>query len=283
MNGNMRNERWLGIDFSGNWKMWSTGCRTSNVWIAQICKSRRVENQFRLTDLNQVQDLPGVEPPFLRLARFLAKRSFEAAAIDAPFSIPAEFMPAGGYKSLLVDVGSLNDGNRPFLEGKAFVALVIGDRKVESKKPLRVTEKEWSKRGINVRSTLWAGARGGAQMTAACLTVLHISSCPVWPWTSSGPGLLIEGFPAAQLRHWQLPFQRYNGSGEPHSANRRKIVDGLRHRIDLAGRDGVLLSCADALDAVVCALTAASVTLGNLATIPDLSIADREGWIAISQ
>jgi hypothetical protein len=130
MNKNMRNETWLGIDFSGNCKMWSAGCRTSNVWIAQISKSSRVENFFCLTQWKRVQDLPGTEAPFLRLARFLAKRCFEAATIDAPFSIPAEFMPAGGHNSLLMEVGSRKDCNRPFLEGKAFVALVKGDRHV---------------------------------------------------------------------------------------------------------------------------------------------------------
>ena len=100
MTGNTKNERWLGIDFSGNFKMWKAGCRTSNLWIAQIRRSPRVEAFFCLTDLKRVQELPGAEPPFLRLARFLAKREFEAAAIDASFSIPAEFLPAGGHKSL---------------------------------------------------------------------------------------------------------------------------------------------------------------------------------------
>lgn len=283
MTGNAQNERWLGIDFSGNIKMWTAGCGRSNVWIAQICRSSRAQNFFCLADLKRIQQLPGSEPPFLRLARFLAKGDFTAGAIDAPFSVPAEFVRAGGHKSLLAAVGSLRNGTRPFLEGRAFVALVTSNCDLAHKKPLRTTEDEWLRKKVNIRSTLWAGARGGAPMTAACLTLLHLSSCPMWPWASNGPGLLLEAFPAGQLRHWQLPFQQYNGSDELHSANRRKIVDGLRLRLDLAVYGETLLSCADAIDAVICALTAASVTLGTLATVPDLSIADREGWIAVSR
>ena len=234
MTGNTPNERWLGIDFSGDIKMWTAGCGRSNVWVAEIYRQEHSDNFFRLADLKRIQQLPGSEHPFLRLARFLAKREFAAGAIDAPFSVPAEFVPTGGHKSLLAELGSLNDCKRPFLEGKVFVALFAGDRKLARKKPLRATEEEWLRRGVNIRSTLWAGARGGAPMTAACLKLLHLSSCPMWPWTLSGPGLLLEAFPAGQLRHWQLPFQQYNGSHELHSANRRQIVDALRRRIDLA-------------------------------------------------
>lgn len=52
-----------------------------------------------------------------------------------------------------------------------------------------------------------AGPRGGAAMTAACLKLLHEANCPIWPWQRSARRLLAEAFPAAQLRHWQLPHQ----------------------------------------------------------------------------
>ena len=282
MTGNAQDERWLGIDFSGNIQMWKPGCRTSNVWIAEICKSSLPKNLYYLTDLKRIQELPGSEPPFLRLARFLAKREFAACAIDAPFSVPAEFVPAGGQKSLLAEVGSLVDGRRPFPDGRLFVALVTSTRKLARKKPLRTTEDEWLRKKVNIRSTLWAGARGGAPMTAACLTLLHLSSCPMWPWTLGGPGLLIEAFPAGQLKHWDLPFQQYSGRTDIHCANRRMILNGLRRRVDLGAWEEILLPCADAIDAVVCALTAAAVTHGSVAIAPDASISDREGWIAIS-
>src|SRR5262252_834104 len=56
-------ERWLGIDFSGDHRMWKAGCRNSNVWIAKV----RRGNQFVLCDLRTVQELPGDGAPFHRL------------------------------------------------------------------------------------------------------------------------------------------------------------------------------------------------------------------------
>ena len=32
---------WLGIDFSGNLHSWSSGCMTSNVWIAEVVKQEK--------------------------------------------------------------------------------------------------------------------------------------------------------------------------------------------------------------------------------------------------
>ncbi len=273
-------ERWLGIDFSGDVKMWTPGCRRSNVWVAEIRISELGDNFFNLADLRHVQDLPGAEPPFFRLTRLLSAREFAAAAIDAPFSVPAEFVPDAGHMSLLAAVSSLECDGRPFAQGKTFVNLVMAGREFRCKKPLRVTEAEQK---VNVRSTLWARARGGAAMTAACIALLHRSCCPISPWAEHGPGLLVEGFPAAQLKYWGLPFQQYNGSADVDFANRRAILQGLKLRVALGGREEILLACADAIDAIVCALTAASVALGTLAVEPDSSVANREDWIAISR
>lgn len=68
-----------------------------------------------------------------------------------------------------------------------------------------------------------------------------------------------------------------------HVANREKIVAGLESRLDLQRWREALLSTADAIDAVVCALAAAAVTLKKSGTVPDVNVADREGWIAISK
>lgn len=79
------------------------------------------------------------------------------------------------------------------------------------KKLWRHTESEWQTRGVNVRSTLWNGPRGGAPFTVACLTLLHRTGRPIWPWCRDEKNCLVEAFPAAQLRHWKLPFIGYNG------------------------------------------------------------------------
>jgi len=42
--------KWLGIDFSGNHKMWRPRCRSSNVWIARIDDAT---GRYKLHDLRQ--------------------------------------------------------------------------------------------------------------------------------------------------------------------------------------------------------------------------------------
>ena len=72
--------RYLGIDFSGNAKMWTLGCSTSNVWIADI---RRHSDSFVLTELCRVQQLTDGNSPFQRLTQFLSRRDFRVAAITS--------------------------------------------------------------------------------------------------------------------------------------------------------------------------------------------------------
>ena len=81
--------RFLGIDFSGNHLMWRPGCGRSNVWISEVRKD--IEG-LTLVDLKPVQRLPGDQHPFERLADLLREGDFEAAAIDAPFSVPRKFV-----------------------------------------------------------------------------------------------------------------------------------------------------------------------------------------------
>ena len=45
-----------------------TGCGRSNVWIAEIRRSQRADSHFVLCDLKRVQQFPGDDHPFLRLA-----------------------------------------------------------------------------------------------------------------------------------------------------------------------------------------------------------------------
>ena len=76
--------RWLGIDFSGNYRMWQPACGTSNVWIAVVEQHTRLY----LTELFRVQSLPGTGRPLERLISYLTTTDYRAAGIDAPFSIP---------------------------------------------------------------------------------------------------------------------------------------------------------------------------------------------------
>jgi hypothetical protein len=188
--------RFLGIDFSGNHQMWRPSCGRSNVWISDV---RKTGEGLVLERLLRVQELPGDEHPLERLAALLREGDFEATAIDAPFSVPRAFVPPEGYATLLDRIGALPDPDgRPFLRSAEFVKAVTGALPpLNPPKPMRSTDVYWSQKGLNVRPTLWAGARGGAAMTAACFKLLHRAQRPIWPWVHESRGLLVEAFPMA--------------------------------------------------------------------------------------
>jgi hypothetical protein len=270
--------RWLGIDFSGNDAMWRPRCGRSNVWIADV---RREPAGLVLARLDRVQELSGDERPFDRLAALLRSASYRAAAIDAPFSVPLAHAPPLGHRALLERVAALECESRSFPRGKLFADAITAARTPESAKPLRATERLWASRRVNVRSTLWAGARGGAPMTAACLLLLERARRPIWPWApAAAEALVAEAFPAAQLLTWRLPHQKYDGKdGAP---NRRAIASALAERLELGALREKMEASADALDAVLCAFAAIAVTEGRLASAPAEGAAE-EGWIAVHE
>jgi hypothetical protein len=268
---------WLGIDFSGDYRKWGAGVRRGPVWIATITER---DGKLLLEDLRRVQDFHGAESPFVRLQQLLQHGAYAAAAIDAPFSVPERFVPNGGHIALLQLAGSLQCGRRPFPEATHFVSAIAHCRPpLSPPKPLRHCECLWQKKRVNVRSTLYAGPRGGAAMTAGCLRLLANVKRPLWPWTSSQTrGFLAEAFPAAQLRHWGWPHEGYNGlAGE---VTRREIVGRLLRRVKVSNHHTALLGSADAIDAVLCAVAARGITTGNLAVVPNAQCLD-EGWIAV--
>ena len=264
-----------GIDFSGNHNMWTPGCRGSNVWIAT---AEMQQDTMRLAELRPVQHLPGSAHPFERLIVLLKRGDYCAAAIDAPFSLPARHIPEGGWPTLLRDVERFPKENRPFAKGANLVAYAQQHAPLEQKKPLRKTEQAWAKRGFSIRSTLWNGRRPGAPFTVACLTLLGEVGGPVWPWMRADRGLLVEAFPAGQLHDWGREHKGYAQSGP--SPARDSILEEVSRRIDLP--DPSYRCCrsnADALDAVLC-LFAAKVAAEGQATVEDPATAVREGWIA---
>ncbi|MDP1026713.1 DUF429 domain-containing protein [Sphingomonas sp. KR1UV-12] len=249
---------YLGIDFSGGAAPWRMRCARPSVWVATIAGAEAL----RLVDVRPVQELPGDGSPFARLAALLRQGAFVAAGIDAPFSLPMRHLPAGGHAALLEAVAALPAApDRPFPAGAALVALAEAVAPLASAKPLRDTEQLWRNRGVNTRSTLWNGPRGGAPFAAACLTLLAQAGRPIWPW-SRGPGMLVESFPAAQLRTWGLPHTGYAAPDQ--RAARAIILEGLRDRIGLdAAQAELLLASADALDAVVAGFGAIAAERGD--------------------
>ncbi len=256
--------------------MWSEGCSKSNVWVAEV---RRAADQLALANLSRVQRLRGEGRPFLRLTHYISSSNFNAVAIDAPFSIPSENLGSMSHRALLERISglSLRDG-RPFPSAADFISCVLEAR--TTKKPLRKTEEFWRQRKVNVRSTMWAGARGGAAMTAACLRLQWETGCSVWPWEKSPRGLLVEAFPAAQLCHWDLPHQEYSRNTERETKTRCSIVESLTARIDFNGFRKLVEASADALDAVICAFAAVAVVTGRTFQYPDARFSE-EGLIAV--
>jgi hypothetical protein len=132
---------WLGIDFSGNHLMWRLN-RKSNVYIAEV---RLRQGRPLLSTLQTVQELPGREEPFQRLVSLLRAKDYNAAAIDAPFSVPCECLPSEGHLALLEQVARIERKNRPFPTAQDFVCRILSGRAMLRKKPLRESERSWSK------------------------------------------------------------------------------------------------------------------------------------------
>lgn len=253
-------EQFLGIDFSGGSRPWREGVKSPTVWIAT---AEIVGATLALVGLVPVQDLPGNGQPFDRLTQLLSKGDYAAAAIDAPFSIPLAHAPPGGHRALLDAVlGLPNGADRPFPYGAALVTFAETVCRKATPKPLRVCERFWTKRSVNTRSTLWNGPRGGAPFAAACMALIARSGRPCWPWARAGRGLLVEGFPAAQLNYWDLPHQGYSGSsGAP---ARDRIVAALSSRISLQRLHvDLMIASPDALDAVIAVFGAVAAFNGS--------------------
>src|SRR5258705_6882568 len=102
----------LGIDFSGGARPWRHLVRIPTVWIAFV---EDIDGELLLRNLLPVQALEGPGSPFDRLTALLRAGHFEAATIDAPFSLPVAHLSPEGHGGLLRHVRDLPNGpDRPF-------------------------------------------------------------------------------------------------------------------------------------------------------------------------
>jgi predicted nuclease with RNAse H fold len=101
-----------------------------------------------------------------------------------------------------------------------------------------------------------------------------------------GSGAVVEVYPAAALRRWDLPSRKYKR--RENSDNRRDLVE--RFMAQTAGWFGMsrtdislCVQSDDAFDSVIAALVARAVSVGEVEPIPpeDRGVALREGWIAV--
>jgi hypothetical protein len=155
------------------------------VWIALTAEAG---GALELRDLRPAQGLRGESTPFERA--LLRSRTFTAAAIDAPFSLPAPFV-LHEHAALLRAVAALPCGKRAFPEGGDLLAACTPDLpQPRGAKLYRETERHWRDRRVNVRATTWNRPRGGAPFTAACLRLLSDCGSPLWPWVRDRPNAL---------------------------------------------------------------------------------------------
>ncbi len=121
-------------------------------------------------------------------------------------------------------------------------------------------------------------------MTAACLTLLHQAKCPIWPWHGSDQtGLLAEAFPAAQLCHWGMKYEGYNGDSQESLAHRKTLTVSLSQLIEIPDKFREKMEqSADALDAVVCAFAAIAVSTERL-NQTTIETVDKEGQIVVHE
>ncbi len=105
----------------------------------------------------------------------------------------------------------------------------------------------------------------------------------MWPWANHARSLLVEAFPAAQLREWHLPYERYNGNSGYAAEVRDQMLSGILSRwpnLDSNGYRETFLSTADAIDSLICTFAAVAVSDNQLALRPDGEYLE-EGWIAV--
>jgi hypothetical protein len=251
--------KYLGIDFSGGAPPWRATIGRPTVWISTV----ELSNLLVLVDIIPVQSLPGTRNPFDRLVHLLSEGKYSAAAIDAPFAIPTRHLPVGGYVELLAMIRRLPHAHdRPFPSGPQLIRLGEEICPKFSQKPLRATEIYWKERRVNTRSTMWHKPRGGAPFAAGCIALLSRAKRPIWPWWPITTGTLVEAFPAAQLRQWNLPHQGY--SKPEQYLTRREILNDLRRRVSISATQmPILENSPDALDSLIASFSAIAAHRGN--------------------
>jgi hypothetical protein len=178
---------------------------------------------------------------------------------------------------------------------EAFVAFVDAHRSGHVTVPDGVTGLEWRRR-LTYRCTdavvlaevkqrpLSVAADRIGHTAVRCAGLLARLAQHGQPVDRTGAGVVVEVYPAASLRRWNLEHRGYKRA--KNVASLGALVDRLLAEaswLDLGPYAATCRRSDHALDAVVAALSARAAALG-LATRPDeqqVRLARTEGWIAI--
>jgi predicted nuclease with RNAse H fold len=101
---------------------------------------------------------------------------------------------------------------------------------------------------------------------------------------NSGDNRFYEVYPAATLKQWGFPCNRYKGKDAAHNECRRKILAALKGALPALQVSDAYADSDHALDALVAALTARAAVIGKTLRPSESQrlTAQREGWIHIT-
>ncbi|GAA1880841.1 DUF429 domain-containing protein [Lapillicoccus jejuensis] len=172
----------------------------------------------------------------------------------------------------------------------AFVDFVVAHREQQLRRP-EVEPEKW-RRTLTLRETdmeivkaqlgtpLSVSADRIAHPTLRLASVLSRRRPAV---RRDGSDVVVEVYPAAALKKWQLPGTGYKG---PKAVDaRRHIVNGLNDALSLdwGGHEDIAVTSDHVMDAVICALVARAAATGRTTRPESLQKeqALREGWIHV--
>ena len=190
----------------------------------------------------------------------------DKAGIDSPLRWPMSFVEFGtahrdGHVSIPADVDS-----RRWRRTLAYRATDEAVRQLTGLIPLTVAADRIAHPAMRCAGLLAQLARHGYAVDRG------------------GTGLLVEVYPAASLKRWNLPHRGYKRA--PNVAKLGQLVDAIlaiAPWLRLSEFDSVCRRSDHAIDAIVAALTARAAHLGRVIIPPagQRDLAAIEGWIAV--
>jgi predicted nuclease with RNAse H fold len=178
---------------------------------------------------------------------------------------------------------------------RRFVEFVAQHQADEFVAPVDVAGKDWRRR-LALRETdlVTRDLTGLVPLSVAtdriglaamrCAGLLAQLAAAGRPVDRAGAGTVVEVYPAAALKHWELTYRGYKGAAN--AAVRHRLVDDVTTRapwLRLGAFEQACRNSDHALDAVIAALNARAAALGYTTTPPaeHAATARTEGWIAL--